>query len=214
MMRSVALCGSLILGGLCAGRLLADEPRVDSPAAASATVELTVGEAVPGFEAVGDDGQPWRAADHVGKKIVVMYFYPGDFTGGCIKQAQAFREGLARLEALDVELIGVSGDSVATHQLFKTTYGLKHTLLADPEGALAKQLGLPVQKGAKVRTRGPDGQPLLDGAGKSIMVERGAALPRWTLVIGKDGKLLSKRTQVNPATDADEVARLVADAAR
>ena len=108
-----------------------------------------------------------------------------------------------------MELVGVSGDSAATHQLFKTAYGLKHTLLADPEGVLAKQFGLSVQKGTRVRSADTDGQPLLDAASKSIIVERGVTLPRWTLIVGKDGKLLSKRTQVNPATDADEVAKLV-----
>jgi len=209
MCRAAAISAVIILQLFDAGRLSAQSPPADSPVAVAAASGLTVDQSPAAFEAVGDDGRPWLSAEHVGKKIVVFYFYPGDFTGGCIKQAQAFREGLTRLEALDVELVGVSGDSVATHQLFKSTYGLKHTLLADPDGALAKQLGMPVQKGAKVRTRGPDGQPLLDGAGKSIMIERGATLPRWTIVVGKDGKLLSKRMQVNPATDADEVAKLV-----
>jgi len=208
MKRSVAVCGSLILVVLFAGRLPADPP----PAAAPAAIELAVGQALPAIAAVGDDGKPWLAAEHVGKKVVVMYFYPGDFTGGCIRQAVAVRDGLAKLEALDIEIVGISGDSVETHQLFKSAFGLKHTLLADPDGALAKQLGVPVQNGARVRTRNPDGKPILDAAGKSIMVERKSTLPRWTLVIGKDGKLLSKRTKVDPATDADEVAKLVADA--
>ena len=70
------MCGSFILVVLFAGRLPADPP-ADSPQA----VELTVGQALPGFEAVGDDGSPGLSAEHVGKKIVVFYFYPGRFHG-------------------------------------------------------------------------------------------------------------------------------------
>jgi peroxiredoxin len=142
--------------------------------------------------------------------VIVMYFYPGDFTGGCIKQAEAFRAGLQMLSDAGVEVIGVSGDSAATHKLFKETYGLTHVLLADPEGTLAKQLGVPVtERPAKVRTRGKDGKPLMDEKGKSIIVERPVTLPRWTLIIGRDGKLAAKRTTVNPATEAEEVLKIV-----
>jgi len=97
--------------------------------------EVSVGKALPAFKAADDQGGNWISQEHTGKSVLVMYFYPGDFTGGCVKQAEKFREGLARLEELGVELVGVSGDEVATHQLFKTSHGLTHTLLADPDGA-------------------------------------------------------------------------------
>lgn len=169
-----------------------------------------VGEAVLTVESLDDAGQLWSSANFVGKKVIVLYLYPGDFTGGCIKQAESFRAGLQMLSDAGVEVVGVSGDSVATHKLFKETYGLKHTLLADPEGTLAKQLGVPVtEKPTKVRTRGKDGKPLMDEKGKSIIVERPVTLPRWTLIIGRDGKLAAKRTTVNPATEADEVLKIV-----
>jgi peroxiredoxin Q/BCP len=181
---------------------------------AAPVVELAVGSPLAEFEALDQDGQPWKSADHVGRKVVVLYFYPGDFTGGCIKQAEAFRAGLARLEESGVELVGVSGDSPDTHRLFREAYGLKHTLLADPEGKVAALLGVPATGGAKVRTRGPDGKPLMDEKGKSIIVERGATLARWTFVIDREGKLVSKRTKVNPAQDADEVLKIVAELPR
>jgi thioredoxin-dependent peroxiredoxin len=174
------------------------------------STDAAVGAPVLAFESVDDAGQPWRSADHLGKQVVVLYFYPGDFTDGCIKQAEAFRAGLQMLSDAGVEVVGVSGDSVATHKLFKETYGLTHTLLADPEGALAKLLGVPVtERPAKVRTRGPDGKPLMNEAGKSLIVERPVTLPRWTLIIGRDGKLAAKRTEVKPATEADEVLKIV-----
>jgi peroxiredoxin Q/BCP len=173
-------------------------------------VDPLIGAPVLGFESVDDAGQPWRSADHLGKNVIVLYFYPGDFTGGCIKQAESFRAGLQMLSDAGVTVVGVSGDTVATHKLFKESYGLTHTLLADPDGALAKQLGVPVtERLAKVRTRGKDGTPLMDEKGKSIFVERPVTLPRWTLIIGRDGKLAAKRTEVNPATEADEVLKTV-----
>jgi peroxiredoxin len=153
---------------------------------------LTAGRTLPDFVSIDDMGQPWKSAYYVGHKVLVFYFYSGDFTGGCIKQAQAFREGLKSLEDLDVEVVGVSGDQVATHQLFKQSHRLTHTLLADPEGLLATQLGIPVRrsdKAATVRASDLDRKPLVDEQGKPITVERKITLPRWTVIIDREGKL-------------------------
>jgi len=180
--------------------------------AAEKNEPLAVGQALPDFESISDNGQPWKSADNVGHKILVLYFYPGDFTGGCSKQALTFREGLKSLEDLNVEVVGVSGDSLATHQLFRESHGLRHTLLADPEGALAAQLGIPArrtEKPATVRASDLDRQPLLDETGNPIIVERRVTYPRWTVIVDKVGKVASKRTQVNPSTDADEVRKIV-----
>jgi peroxiredoxin Q/BCP len=202
--------GSMLTGAwflLVAVCAAADETAIAVPAPAET---LAVGQPILAFESVDDAGQQWKSADHFGQKLIVLYFYPGDFTGGCIKQAESFRAGLQMLSDAGVEVVGVSGDSVATHKLFKETYGLTHSLLADPEGSLARQLGVPVtERPAKVRTRGKDGKPLMDVKGKSIIVERPVTLPRWTLIIGRDGKLAAKRTDVNPATEAEEVLKIV-----
>jgi peroxiredoxin Q/BCP len=170
---------------------------------------LTVGQLLPNFEATDDHGQLWKSATHVGKRVLVLYFYSGDFTGGCTRQAQAYRDGLAKIEELGAEVVGVSGDEVATHRLFKETYGLTHPLLADREGELAKLLGIPVKAGGKVRATGPDRKPLLDADGKRIDVDRPVTLARWTLVVGRDGKIASLRSVVNPVTDVDEVRKIV-----
>jgi thioredoxin-dependent peroxiredoxin len=201
------VASTLTLVGLC---LLALAPADESTAVLTGEkITLEEGNILPSFESLDDGGKPWKSSDHVGKKVVVLYFYPGDFTGGCIKQAQAFNEALVKLEKLDIELVGISGDEGATHKLFKDAYGLKHTLLSDPEGALAKQLGVPVEKGGKVRTRDPDGKTLLDEKGKSIIIQRKVTLPRWTFIIGRDGAVISRRTTVDPAKDAGEVASIV-----
>ena len=107
------------------------------------------------------------------------------------------------------QAFGVSGDEVETHRLFKASHGLAHTLLADPEGKLAAQLGVPTSKGSRVRTRDLTGKPLLDEKGKSVILDRKTTLARWTFVIDRSGKLAAKRTQVNPATDAEEVQKIV-----
>jgi peroxiredoxin Q/BCP len=207
MTRYLGLAGSLFLGLAIGAGMPALVQGGDAAPDAAGPV---VGDAVLTIESLDDAEQLWSSANFVGKKVIVLYFYPGDFTGGCIKQAESFRAGLQMLSDAGVEVVGVSGDSLATHKLFKETYGLKHTLLADPEGTLAKQLGVPVtEKATKVRTRGKDGKPLLDEKGKSIIVERPVTLPRWTLIIGRDGKLAAKRTEVNPATEAEEVLRIV-----
>jgi peroxiredoxin Q/BCP len=173
------------------------------------TEGLTVGQAPVEWESIDDQGRPWKSADHVGKKVIVLYFYQGDFTPDGIKQAQVFRDELTKLKKLDIEIIGVSGDSANTHQLFKESHGLTHTLLADPDGLVAKQFGIPVKKGGKVCCRRPDGYPIMDGQRKPMIMRRNVTLPCWTLVFGRDGKLLSRRTDVDPATDGEEVAKIL-----
>ena len=171
---------------------------------------LAVGDSLPALDALNEQGNAWKSAEYTGKKAIVIYFYPGDFTGGCIKQAQMFQELLVKFQEAGAEVVGVSGDEVSTHRLFKDTYKLPQTLLADPEGKLASALGVPVTAGEqKVRTRGSDGKPLMDALGKSIIVTRASTTARWTYIVGSDGKILARRENVNPAKDADEVLGLI-----
>ena len=118
----------------CGAGLIADDARPEEKS------PLAVGDLLPAFESVDDQAKAWKSADHLGKKVLGLYFYPGDFTGGCSKQAQAYRDALAKFEALGVELVGVSGDEASVHALFKETYGLKHALLADTNGELAARV--------------------------------------------------------------------------
>src|SRR4051794_15261454 len=90
----------------CALPLLAAGGRADDK------LELKVGDRAPAFEARTDRDTTWSSADHVGKRWVVVYFYPGDFTPGCTAQAKAFKEGMNKLTELGVEVVGVSGDRV------------------------------------------------------------------------------------------------------
>src|SRR5438046_3064529 len=90
-------------------------------------VDLQVEATAPEFEATDDQGQTWMSSDRVGKKYLVVYFYPGDFTPGCTKQAQFVRDNLNKLTDLGIEVVGVSGDAPETHALFKKAEKLNFT---------------------------------------------------------------------------------------
>lgn len=168
------------------------------PAWAEEKVELKVGDKAPVFEGVDDNGKAWKSSDHVGKKIVVVYFYPADCTGGCTKQAQGYRDSAKDLAEKGVEVVGVSGDSVKNHQIFKKQESLNFTLLADEDGKIADKFGVPAAKGEKeAKSKAGD------------VLKRNVTAQRWTFVIGKDGKIV-KAYKVNDAGgDSKEILKIV-----
>jgi thioredoxin-dependent peroxiredoxin len=160
--------------------------------------ELKKGDKAPSFQATDDQGKTWKSSDHVGKKVIVVYFFPADFTGGCTKQACTYRDDMGKLTDKGIEVVGVSGDSAKTHALFKKHHKLNFTLLADEKGELAKKFGVtPVRPGGKV-----DG---FDEDGKKIKVERGVTIPRWTFVIGKKGTIIYMNPKVNAGQDSKQI---------
>ena len=135
---------------------------------------------------------------------MVIYFCPGDFTPGCTAQANAFRDAMNKLTELGVEVVGVSGDSAKSHELFKKDQKLNFTLLADEEGKVARAFGVPFGKGGKVKAE--------DAAGEPIEIERAGTAQRWTFIIGKDGKIAYKNNRVIPAQDAKKVTEFITEA--
>ncbi len=109
------------------------------------------GDAAPSFEGQDQDGKTVKLADLIGKKIVLLYFYPKDFTGGCTKEACGFRDRMGELQTNNVEVIGVSHDSVDSHKKFADAYKLNFTLVADPDGKIiaAYDAKMPVVSMAK-----------------------------------------------------------------
>jgi peroxiredoxin Q/BCP len=96
----------------------------------------------------------------------VIYFYPGEFTPGCTAQANAFRVARNKLTELGVEVVGVSGDPVRTHDLFRKALKLNFTRPSDENGAVARRFGVPFGKGGKVRAKDAEGKPIeLERAG-------------------------------------------------
>ncbi len=169
--------------------------------AADKPANLKVGDPAPQFQAKDDQGKVWKSSDVVGKKILVVYFYPADMTGGCTKQACGFRDDMKKLEAKDVVVVGVSGDSVRNHQLFKKAENLNFTLLADEQGQVAEAFGVPFAKGEKSIER------IIDG--KQETLTRGGTARRWTFVVDRDGKIAMKNTQVNAAEDSKAILKKV-----
>ena len=163
--------------------------------------ELAVGDNAPAITARTDADATWESKDRFGKKWVVVYFYPGDFTPGCTAQAKAFQAAMAKLTEKGVEVVGVSGDSIATHALFKKAQKLNFTLLADEEGALCKLYGVPFTAGAKVKAKDADGQP--------FEFKRAGTAARWTYLIGPDGKIAYKNIKVLPADDAKKITEFI-----
>ncbi len=101
-----------------------------------------VGDAAPLFTGQDQDGKTVNLADLIGKKIVLLYFYPKDFTPGCTKEACGFRDRLGELQKDNVEVVGVSFDSAASHQKFIAKYKLNFPLLADPDGKIVDLYGV------------------------------------------------------------------------
>ena len=100
------------------------------------------GDTAPLFTGQNQDGQTVNLADYIGKKIVLLYFYPKDFTGGCTKEACGFRDRMGDLQKDNVEVIGVSFDSADSHKQFIAKYNLNFPLLADTDGKIADLYGV------------------------------------------------------------------------
>jgi peroxiredoxin Q/BCP len=166
-----------------------------------ADLKVKVGDTAPAFESVDETGKSFKSSDVVGKKIVVLYFYPADFTGGCTAQACGFRDDIEKLKSKNVVVIGVSGDSVANHKLFKDDYKLPFHLLADEKGDVAKAFGIPVNKGGAAKGK--------KASGETIDVTQGVRIARYTIVIDKSGKVAAADAISAAGADAKRVAELV-----
>jgi len=157
---------------------------------------LSVGDVVPEFKATADDGSTWNITKYLGQKTIVVYFYPAAMTGGCTKQACAYRDHKEDLQMAGVEVVGISGDKIENLKIFKQAENLNFSLLSDEKGDIAKAFGVPVGAGAAIkRTVG----------GLEYELVRGITAKRWTFVIGKDKKIIYKNEAVNPETDTNEV---------
>ncbi len=104
---------------------------------------LQVGDKVPNFSAIDTNGNLFESNTIVGQKALVIYFYPKDDTLVCTEQACSFRDQYEDFKTLDAEVIGVSSDSVKSHQKFASRYQLPFVLLSDSDKKLRKLFGVP-----------------------------------------------------------------------
>ncbi|MCL5098946.1 MAG: peroxiredoxin [Candidatus Omnitrophica bacterium] len=111
------------------------------------------GSLAPDFTAQDQDGKTWSLADLIGKRIVLLYFYPKDNTPGCTAEACGLRDRMNDLQKGQVQVLGVSFDSAASHRKFREKYNLNFPLLVDPEGKVVDAYGARRGPGAKTARR-------------------------------------------------------------
>lgn len=147
----------------------------------SAVNELpAVGTVAPGFNLVNNEGKQVSLADYKGK-WVVLYFYPKDFTSGCTLEARNFQRDLAKYDAANAVILGVSVDPAESHKEFCAKEGLNFKLLADTDAKVSEQYG-------------------------SIMEYNGAKLSaRNTFIIDPQGKIAKVFEKVKPGGHSEEV---------
>ena len=114
-------------------------------------MSLTMGAKAPDFSLRTGTGETVRLSDFRGRRVV-LYFYPKDDTSGCTAEACAFRDGIGKLKARGAVVLGVSVDSVESHQRFKQKYALNFPLLSDADKQAVQAYGVWKQKSMYGRT--------------------------------------------------------------
>ncbi|MFV8368128.1 peroxiredoxin [Flavobacterium sp. LB2R40] len=104
---------------------------------------LRVGDTIPDFIAKDSNGNNFDSKNIVGHKPLVIYFYPKDNTPGCTAQACSFRDQYEDFKDLGAEVIGISSDSVASHEQFSSQFKLPFILLSDADKKIKRLFGVP-----------------------------------------------------------------------
>lgn len=149
-----------------------------------------VGSAAPAFNLAAHPEGKIRLSQFKGEKNVILYFYPRDNTPGCTTEACDFRDNIARLQSADTVVLGVSTDSVASHEKFAAKFELPFPLLADEDHAICEKYGVWVEKNMY---------------GKVSM-----GVQRATFLIDKQGKIARVWPKVKVDGHVVEVAEAVA----
>ncbi|HWG12394.1 MAG TPA: peroxiredoxin, partial [Streptosporangiaceae bacterium] len=104
---------------------------------------IRVGDQAPDFTLPTQSGETFRLQDHLGERVIVLYFYPKDNTSGCTAEACAFRNSYEVFTEAGADVIGVSSDSVDRHAGFADKHNLPFTLVSDEGSRLRKTYGVP-----------------------------------------------------------------------
>lgn len=137
---------------------------------------LSIGDLAPDFEALDQNGKTIKISERKGK-IVVLYFYPKDFTPGCTTEACNFRDNYNEFTKRGIDVIGVSLDSETTHKKFADKLGLPFILASDKNKEISRKYGVLGLASAK----------------------------RVTFIIDKEGKIAYVFPKVSPKEHAKEV---------
>jgi len=159
--------------------------------------QVELGEKVSNFSALDQGGEKWTLKKELkDSEYLVLYFYPAAFTGGCTKQACAYRDQKGDLENAGAKVVGISGDKPETLGLFALEHGLNFTLLSDENGEIASMFGVPMNEGATIQR---------EIKGETLDLERGSTIQRWTFVLDQKGTLIYKDSEVNAVEDSQKV---------
>ncbi|MBD3374204.1 thioredoxin-dependent thiol peroxidase [candidate division KSB1 bacterium] len=151
---------------------------------------LQPGDKAPDFSLPSSDGGTVSLADYIGKKRIVLYFYPKDNTSGCTKEACSFRDHLPQIDQTDTVVFGVSPDSLKSHHKFIEKLGLNFPLLSDENHEVAEAYGA--------------------WGEKSMYGKKYFGIIRKTFIIGKDGKIEHAFHKVKADGHGQEVLNLLA----
>jgi peroxiredoxin Q/BCP len=147
-------------------------------------LKLKEGDVAPKFTVATSGGGKISLVDYLGKNVI-LYFYPKDDTPGCTKEACAFRDGFADFKKRGAVILGVSPDSVKSHDKFAEKFKLPFTLLADEDKKIVEAYGV--------------------WGEKSFMGRKYLGVYRVTFLIGPDGRIKRIWPEVKPEEHAAEV---------
>jgi thioredoxin-dependent peroxiredoxin len=147
--------------------------------------QLSEGDVAPDFEMKDSSGQTMRLSDLRGKKSVVAYFYPKDFTPGCTMEATEFTKEYENFKQAGIEIVGISPDSEDSHTRFRDKMGIPYRLVADTDNKVSKMYGV---------------YGLKNFMGKEYM-----GVNRSTFLVDKSGKIVKVFRRVKPAGHSREV---------
>ncbi len=150
---------------------------------------LKAGDKAADFSLPASTGETISLKDYLGKKRVVLYFYPKDNTSGCTKEACSFRDNLPSIQDKDTVVLGVSPDSLKSHDKFIEKHDLNFPLLSDEDHKVAEAYGA--------------------WGEKSMYGKKYMGIIRKTFVIGKDGKLEQVFDKVKAAGHGEEILNLL-----
>lgn len=146
------------------------------------------GKKAPAFKLKDQNGKSYSLKDFAGKKLV-LYFYPKDNTSGCTKEACSFRDNFSEFEKLNAVIVGVSGDSEASHKKFVDKFDLNFTLLSDESKEMLEKYGVWKEKSMY---------------GKKYM-----GIERTTFVIDENGVVLKIFPKVKVDKHTEEVLNIL-----
>ncbi|MGH7615794.1 MAG: thioredoxin-dependent thiol peroxidase [Gemmatimonadaceae bacterium] len=155
---------------------------------ASVTAIPSVGEKAPEFTALDDRGEHVSLSDFKGRPVV-LFFYPKDDTSGCTVEACSFRDTLPRFDQIEAGVLGISPDSVKSHQKFKEKFKLPYPLVVDSDHTIAERYGV--------------------WGEKSMYGRKYWGILRTTFVIDKKGRIAKVFEKVKPEGHAADVAAAV-----